>query len=146
MNQEQVQELLYQALETELGGVQVYTTALRCAINDDLKQEWEEYLEQTENHVEVVREMMEELGLNPETETPGREVVRHIGSSLVQAMEKAQGAGNPEDRTRMSGLISGSATTDLLKTGTGVLELGAAGGNSYAGNTLVTVGTPESFL
>lgn len=96
MNQEQVQELLYQALETELGGVQVYTTALRCAINDDLKQEWEEYLEQTENHVEVVREVMEELGLNPETETPGREVVRHIGSSLVQAMEKAQGAGNPE--------------------------------------------------
>jgi hypothetical protein len=82
MNEEQLQELLYQALETELGGVQVYTTALQCAINEDLKQEWEEYLEQ--------------LGLNPDTQTPGREVVHHIGSSLVQAMEKALSAGNPE--------------------------------------------------
>jgi rubrerythrin len=96
MNEEQLQELLYQALETELGGVQVYTTALQCAINEDLKQEWEEYLEQTENHVEIVQEMMEQLGLNPDTQTPGREVVHHIGSSLVQAMEKALSAGNPE--------------------------------------------------
>jgi rubrerythrin len=96
MNEEQLQELLYQALETELGGVQVYTTALQCAINEDLKQEWEEYLEQTENHVEIVQEVMEQLGLNPDTQTPGREVVHHIGSSLVQAMEKALSAGNPE--------------------------------------------------
>ena len=29
MNEEQMQELLYQALETEMGGVQVYETA--CA-------------------------------------------------------------------------------------------------------------------
>ena len=39
MKDEQVTELLYQALETELGGVQVYTTAIRCAQNDDLKEE-----------------------------------------------------------------------------------------------------------
>ena len=31
-------DLLYQALETEMGGVQVYTTALRCVQNDDLKE------------------------------------------------------------------------------------------------------------
>jgi hypothetical protein len=30
MERTQVEELVYQALETELGGVQVYTTALRC--------------------------------------------------------------------------------------------------------------------
>ena len=29
MEKEQLHELLYQALETELGGVQVYTTTLR---------------------------------------------------------------------------------------------------------------------
>jgi rubrerythrin len=40
MKQEQVHELLYEALETELGGVQIYETALRCARNDDLRQEW----------------------------------------------------------------------------------------------------------
>jgi rubrerythrin len=36
----QIQELLYQALETEKGGVEVYKTALRCALNEDLKEEW----------------------------------------------------------------------------------------------------------
>jgi len=40
-----VAELLYQALETEKGGVQIYTSALRCALNKDLKEEWNKYLE-----------------------------------------------------------------------------------------------------
>jgi hypothetical protein len=39
MNEEQTRELLYQALETELGGVEVYTTALRCVLNEELKSE-----------------------------------------------------------------------------------------------------------
>lgn len=93
---EQRNELLYQALETELGGVQIYTTALSCAVNEDLKKEWQEYLDQTKNHVQVVRTIFEKVGLDPETDTPGRKVVRHIGESLVKAMEMAKGAGKPE--------------------------------------------------
>jgi rubrerythrin len=95
MKEEQLNELLYQALETELGGVQVYTTALRCVINEDLKEEWEKYLEQTQNHVRIVSETMTALGLDTETETPGRKVVRHTGESLVQAMELALESGEP---------------------------------------------------
>ena len=95
MKQEQVNELLYQALETEKGGVQVYTTAIQCAVNEDLKEEWEKYLEETQSHVEIVQETIEALGLDPETETPGRQVVRHIGESLVKAMEMALAAGDP---------------------------------------------------
>jgi rubrerythrin len=96
MNEEQMKELLYQALQTEMGGVEVYETALRCVQNEDLKEEWEEYLEQTEHHVEIVREAFTKLGLDPETETPGRAVVRHIGESLVKAMEMALESGPPE--------------------------------------------------
>lgn len=95
MKQEQLEELLYQALETEKGGVQIYTTAIRCAQNDELKEEWEKYLEQTKEHVEIVTATIEKLGLDPEIETPGRGVVRHIGESLVQAMELALKAGEP---------------------------------------------------
>ena len=40
---EQVTELLLQSLEHEKGGVQVYETALKCAVNEDLKEEWEKY-------------------------------------------------------------------------------------------------------
>jgi len=89
LKDEQVTELLYQALETEMGGVKIYETALKCAVNPDLKKEWEEYHEQTENHLQIVLEVMEKLGIDPEKETPGREVVRLIGESLVEAMETA---------------------------------------------------------
>jgi rubrerythrin len=96
MKNQQLNELLYQALETELGGVEVYTTALRCAQNEELKEEWEEYLEQTRNHVQIVQNVMNELGLDPEIETPGRKVVRHTGESLVKAMEMALAEGEPD--------------------------------------------------
>jgi hypothetical protein len=95
MKKEQLNELLYQALETEKGGVEIYTTALRCAVNDELKEEWEKYLEQTKNHVQIVQGVMNTLGLDPEIDTPGRRVVRHIGESLVKAMEMAMESGEP---------------------------------------------------
>jgi hypothetical protein len=53
-DQAQVEELLYQALETEQGGIQVYTTAITCAINDDLRKEWEGYLDETRTHEKVL--------------------------------------------------------------------------------------------
>ena len=93
---EEIENLLYEALETEIGGVQVYTNAVRCAQNDELKEEWEKYLQQTMRHEEILREVFETVGLDPEKETPGRKVVRHIGESLVQAMQMAQAEGEPE--------------------------------------------------
>jgi hypothetical protein len=96
MKTEELNQLLYEALETEMGGVLVYKTAIRCAINEELKSECEEYLEQTEKHVEVVRELCQKFGLDPKSETPGRQVVRHIGQSLVKAMELALKSGKPE--------------------------------------------------
>jgi len=96
MKKEQWTELLYEALETEMGGVQIYKTALRCVVNKDLKEEWQNYLQQTENHVQIVRGVFEKLKLDPEAETPGRQVVRHIGQSLVKAMEMALQAGKPD--------------------------------------------------
>ena len=84
-----VAELLLQALETEKGGVQIYTTALRCVLNEDLKEEWNKYLEQTKTHVRIVSDILTAMNLDVETETPGRKIVRHIGDSLVQAMEMA---------------------------------------------------------
>jgi rubrerythrin len=95
MKDEQVRELLYQALETEIGGVQVYTTAIRCAENEDLKEEWEEYLEQTKNHVTIVEDVLTKLDLDPNEETPGRQVVRTIGEALVESMEMALAEGKP---------------------------------------------------
>lgn len=95
MNVEQRNELLQQMLETEIGGVKVYETALTCALNDDLKQEWEKYLQQTKRHVGTVETLMKTLGVASQ-DTPGRLVVRHIGGSLVAAMKLAKGSAPPE--------------------------------------------------
>ena len=94
MNDAQVTELLYQALETELGGVQVYEMALRCTVNEDLREEWQGYLEETQNHVSIVSDVFSELGLDPEVETPGRAIVRFKGEALVTAMQMALDAGD----------------------------------------------------
>ena len=94
MEKSQVNELLYQALETEMGGVKVYRTAVRCAQNPELKEEWAKYLEQTENHVRIVRGVFDKLGLDPEKQTPGRQIVSHKGAALVAAMEMALKAGD----------------------------------------------------
>jgi rubrerythrin len=96
MKQEQINELLFQALETEQGGVLVYQTALRCAVNPQLKEEWQGYLEETQNHETIVLKIFEQLGMDPETETPGREVVRFKGQALVKSMEMALAAGKAE--------------------------------------------------
>jgi hypothetical protein len=57
-------QLLYEALETEMGGVQ-------------------EYLEQTEKHEQIVLYLLGKFNLDPDKGTPGRKIVRHIGESLV---------------------------------------------------------------
>jgi rubrerythrin len=95
MKREQIEELLYQALETEMGGVKVYETAIRCAQNDELREEWTEYHEQTQNHERIMRSVCEQFGLDLNKETPGRKVVRLKGQALIQAMEMALKSGDP---------------------------------------------------
>ncbi len=94
MKDAQVNELLYQALETEVGGVKVYQTAIRCTMNDDLRTEWQGYLEETENHVRIVNDIFSQLDLDPATETTGRAIVRAKGEALIAAMETALEGGD----------------------------------------------------
>ena len=95
MNEKQVHELLLQSLEHERGGVQVYETAVKCAVRDDLRDEWKKYLKQTREHERILLTVCSTIGLDAEQETPGRAVVRGLGQSLVAAMEQALKAGDP---------------------------------------------------
>jgi rubrerythrin len=96
MKRQQVEELVLQSLEHELGGAKIYETALSCVSNPDLKQEWEKYLDETREHAEKLRAVCAAMSIDPQRETPGRAVVRHLGRSLEQAMKMALSAG---DRT-----------------------------------------------
>jgi hypothetical protein len=103
----EVLDLLYQALETEIGGVAVYRMAVLCAEPDELKQEWHRYLEQTERHVEVVRRILDALGLDPEATTPGRSIVRDKAQALVSAMRKAL-----KDAPQMAAIVAAECVHD----------------------------------
>jgi hypothetical protein len=96
MNSTQFTELLLQSLEHERGGVHVYQTAIKCAVRDDLRSEWTKYLAQTEEHVDSLTMVCETFDIDPFTTTPGTQIVKSLGKSLVIAMETALSAGNPQ--------------------------------------------------
>ena len=94
MNSDQVKDLVLQSLEHEMGGVRIYETAIGCAINADLREEWQEYLEQTREHVKLLQGVCKAMGLHPDDQVPSREVVRTVGGALVDAMQIAARSGN----------------------------------------------------
>ena len=94
MDTRQFDNLILQALEHEKGGLKVYQTALKCAVNDDLREEWEKYLDETRSHVEALTAVCRSLEIDASTETPERKIVRHLGGALVEAMEMALKSGD----------------------------------------------------
>jgi rubrerythrin len=95
MEMPMVKELLLQSLEHEKGGVRIYETALKCAQNPELKEEWQKYHGETERHVQVLHDVLAQMQLDPEEQTPGRRIVHDMGRSMVAAMQAALGAGDP---------------------------------------------------
>jgi hypothetical protein len=96
MDARQFENLILEALEHEKGGLKVYQTAIKCAVNDDLREEWEKYLEETRSHVEALTTVCRTLEIDASAETPGRKINRHLGGALVEAMEMALKGGTPE--------------------------------------------------
>ena len=94
MKPDQLKELLLQSLTHERGGVLVYQTALECVVNTDLREEWTNYLAQTQKHVQVLHDVCTALGLDPAEMTPGCKIVQHTGKSLVVAMKMALAEGD----------------------------------------------------
>lgn len=94
METKMVKELLLQSLEHEMGGIKVYEAALKCALNEDLKEEWEKYHQQTEHHVQVLQDVFSQLQLDAQEQSPGRKIIHDLGQSLVKAMEAALAAGD----------------------------------------------------
>lgn len=84
-----VRELLYRALETELGRIRIHRMAARCAVTEDLRSEWQRCLEATHAHVRILGQVFNTLDLDPDAETPGRLIVRFKSQALVESIEMA---------------------------------------------------------
>ncbi|MBI0325728.1 hypothetical protein [Burkholderia plantarii] len=83
-------ELLYQALETELGGAQICQAAPSCATGQGWHDERDPFHRQTLHHQDVPRSAFRSLGLDERTQTAGRRAVMETARSLVDVSEHAR--------------------------------------------------------
>ena len=90
-----VRDVLLEALETELGNAQVYSTAVQCAIDEELREDWEEHLERTQQHVSVLRAVLAGARIEEDEETPRRAAVKRLDRTLVRTMMKAKEDSDP---------------------------------------------------
>jgi hypothetical protein len=95
MDRSNLDELLLQAMETELGGEQLYLAAIENAVSPEVRKEWTKYLEETRTHQEVLVRVFAAGGLDVDAESPGRELVRAKGEALVSIVKAARTAGDP---------------------------------------------------
>jgi len=95
-NPDALRDLLYQVLESELGGVEIYTAAVEAAVDEDLKKEWKKYLAETKKHVTIARDLLVTIGFDPDAEIPARLFVRRVGETLVGNIEKAIAEADPK--------------------------------------------------
>jgi len=82
-NHSRIVEFLSQMLAVEKGGVMLYEKALRELSEEDLRGQLEEFLEQTERHVELCQEMLERAGGSGDESSPAAEAAQQKAEGLI---------------------------------------------------------------
>ena len=94
MKIDQVHERLLRSLERERGRVEIYDAAIRCAVDQDLTQEWRALRDKSQKEVTALEAACAELDVRPEREIAGLRVIRQMSASLVGVMRLALEAGD----------------------------------------------------
>jgi hypothetical protein len=103
LNHFNVEALLLQALETAIGSVRIYESAIAYSAHSSQILEWEQYLKEARCHVRALESLCEALQINVLAMAPARQVVRHISSSLVSAMDMAK----PGEGSAVAQIVAG---------------------------------------
>lgn len=96
MQTKQLTELLLQSLEHERGSARIYAAAAECALDPRLANELAKDLEETNQHLAKLTELIAAFGIDPDAQTPGRQIVAFLARSLVDAIRAAAQKGPPE--------------------------------------------------
>ncbi len=92
MNAAVVADLLSGMLAHERCGVHLYRTVAARSNNPMLKRRYEEFGEETLDHVEVLEQLITTLGGNPNYVSPNARAVRGMDSNLVESTFMLNGA------------------------------------------------------
>lgn len=93
MNQ-QMQNLILEALEHERGGILIYGQAVEAVEDEQLKEEFQKYLGETQRHEQILLSVCDQLSIDPEGDTPARAIVKANGAALVKAIVTARESGD----------------------------------------------------
>jgi hypothetical protein len=96
MLQPSTDDLLLQALETEIGAVHLYTAVLGCAVDPSVKEAWRECLSVNRRRVATIEAVCRRCSIDCDARTPGCAIVKCIGEGLLDAVGMARRSGNRE--------------------------------------------------
>lgn len=83
LDSSKVLEFLSQMLAVEKGGVMLYEKALEELSHDELRDDLEEFLEQTRRHVELCEEMLEQAGGSAQENAPAAQAAEEKANGLI---------------------------------------------------------------
>jgi rubrerythrin len=72
-------------LAVERGGVQLYEKALEELAHEDFRSRLEQFLEQTQRHVELCEELLEAASVDQDRMSPGAKAAEHKANGLMTA-------------------------------------------------------------
>lgn len=101
-NPEALKELLLQMIEAKAGEKLIYAMAVRCALREDLKAQWEEHLKRVSTHREILLDLCQAAAVDPNERSAGWTVAKHLEESLVAAMQAALAASDGEAAQRVA--------------------------------------------
>jgi hypothetical protein len=90
MKLKELHRFIYQGLETELGCIYVYQTAIHCAVLSELGEWWRAQLGRAQRRADLLRDLCVRLDLNPDVESTARQIVRYKAQTMVLTMELSQ--------------------------------------------------------
>jgi len=89
MQSDTLNDVVLRSLEHERTGIEVYKTALRCAMAHELREEWDQNLSRTLRNERMLAEVCDVMDIDPDEETADRRIVRQVGNFLVDTMHEA---------------------------------------------------------
>lgn len=90
-----LRELLLQALEAEAGHVALLSASLRCVVIDgDLRRDWRQVLDRARRRERILASVLQQLDLDPRSQTPGRRIVAQLSAALLAALGQAMHEGD----------------------------------------------------
>lgn len=85
VNMEWLHNFMSEMLAVERGGAQLYEKALDELSHEDLRSKLEQFHEQTQRHVELCEQMLEQAGMESDMQSPGAEAAERKAQGLLSA-------------------------------------------------------------